>query len=70
MKFEAWELKQEWAGKVRDWLDAEIANLRSKNDNPKFDLVETANVRGQIELAKRLRGLLAEPTMQPRSDPE
>lgn len=70
LDFNDHELKQPWAIKVRDWLDAEVGKLRQDNDNPKLDATQTAAVRGKIEMGKRLRALLTERTQQPRIDPE
>lgn len=34
--------------KLRDWAEAEIADLRKRNDNPEHGPVKTAELRGRI----------------------
>lgn len=43
----------EWA-KLTKWLHAEVARLRVKNDAMGLSAEETAAIRGEIRLAKRI----------------
>jgi len=53
----------EW-NQVKDYCTRQLDELRVENDGP-LDLVETARIRGMIEMAKKVIALgIEEPTIQ------
>lgn len=56
MKLEAHELASSTWVKIREHLEERLDVLRKKNDG-QLDLVETADVRGQIKMVKFLLAL-------------
>ena len=55
MIFSKHESESPLVQKMKDFCDKRLESLRSKNDSPEKDAVETAFLRGQIAECKKLR---------------
>ena len=47
---------------LRKWAEGQLKKAREKNDNPSLDAIETATLRGEIRVLKRVLDLPNEAT--------